>query len=239
MIDLILILIFAGVTWAVAGEGPWGAIMVFFSVLLAGLLAMNIFEPVAEMLQNVLPGYEWQHRVDILALLGVFSLSAWGLREVTDRIMPTSLDVSGLVYEARWLFGAATGYLVMAILLTALHTAPLSREFIGFRPERSNLFDALAPDRQWLGFTQYVSEHVLRSGSNGPIFDGATFNRITEDPSTLQTWSSFPIRYAPRREQYASSTGSTAAPPPGSGPPSAGPPVSAPVPGTGGGAPGF
>ena len=57
MIDLILILIFAGVTWAVAGEGPWGAVMVFFSVLLAGLLAMNIFEPVAEMLQTVLPGY--------------------------------------------------------------------------------------------------------------------------------------------------------------------------------------
>lgn len=238
MIDLILILIFAGVTWAVAGEGPWGAIMVFFSVLLAGLLAMNVFEPVAGMLQTVLPGYEWQHRVDIIALLGVFSVSAWGLREVTDRIMPTSLDVSGLVYEARWLFGAATGYMVMAILLTALHTAPLSRDFIGFRPERSNLFDALAPDRQWLGFTQYLSEHVMRSGSNGPIFDGATFPRITEDPSTMQIWSSFPIRYAQRREQYASSAGSAGSPPPDTGPPpSSGPPVSAPA--AGGGASGF
>ena len=237
MIDLILILIFAGVTWAVAGEGPWGAIMVFFSVLLAGLLAMNIFEPVAEMLQRVLPGYEWQHRVDIIALLGVFSISAWGLREVTDRIMPTSLDVSGLVYEARWLFGAATGYMVMAILLTALHTAPLSRDFIGFRPERSNLFDALAPDRQWLGFTQYVSEHVMRSGANGPIFDGTTFNRIVEDPSTRQIWSSFPIRYAQRRDLYASSTGSAGAPPPDMAPPSAGPPVNAPA--AGGGASGF
>ncbi len=67
----------------------------------------------------------------------------------------------------------ATGYVVAAIILTSLHTAPLSREFMGFKPERSNLFDALAPDRQWLGFTQYVSEHVMRSGSNGPIFDGA------------------------------------------------------------------
>ena len=237
MIDLILILIFAGVTWAVAGEGPWGAIMVFFSVLLSGLLAMNIFEPVAEMLQGVLSGYEWQHRVDIIALLGVFAISVWVLREVTDRIMPTSLDVSGLVYETRWLFGAATGYAVMAILLTALHTAPLSREFIGFRPERSNLFDALAPDRQWLGFTQYVSEHVMRSGSTGPIFDGATFDRIEGDPGTRQIWSSFPIRYAQRREQYATSTGAAGAPPPSSAPPSSAPPVN--VPASGGGGSGF
>lgn len=237
MIDLILILIFAGVTWAVAGEGPWGSILVFFSALLSGLLAMNIFEPVAEMLQGVLSGYEWQHRVDIIALLGVFLIGVWGLREVTDRIMPTSLDVSGLVYESRWLFGAATGYLVMAILLTALHTAPLSREFIGFRPERNNLFDALAPDRQWLGFTQYVSEHVMRSGSNGPIFDGATFDRILDDPSTRQIWSSFPIRYAQRRESYANSTGSYGVPPQSSAPPSSAPPVS--VPAAGGGPSGF
>ena len=47
MIDLLLILIIAGVTWAVAGEGPWGAAMVLFSVIVSGLLAMNLFEPVA------------------------------------------------------------------------------------------------------------------------------------------------------------------------------------------------
>jgi len=238
MIDLVLILIFAGVTWAVAGEGPWGAALVFLSVLLSGLLAMNLFEPVAEFLQGMLGSYEWQHRWDIIALLGVFSLAVWGLREATDRIMPTALDVAGLVHESRWLFGAATGYAMVAILLTALHTAPLGREFIGFKPERSNLFDAVAPDRQWMGFTQFVSEHVLRSGSSGPIFDGAAFPRIPEDPSTVQVWSSFPIRYAQRRELYASSMPGTTGPAPtASGPPSSAPPPSAPA--AGGGASGF
>jgi len=43
MIDLLLILIIAGVTWAVAAEGPWGSAMVLFSVVLSGLLAMNLF----------------------------------------------------------------------------------------------------------------------------------------------------------------------------------------------------
>jgi len=237
MIDVILILVFAGVTWAVAGEGPFGAALVLISIVLSGLLAMNLFEPAAEMLQGILGTYEWQHRWDIIAFLGVFSLGVWGLRELTERIMPTTLDVAGLVYESRWLFGAAAGYAMAAILLTALHTAPLGREFIGFKGERSNLFDTLAPDRQWLGFTQYVSERVFRSGSTGPIFDGAEFPRIPEDPSTVQIWSSFPIRYAQRRELFAGSMPGTSEAAPTSGPPSSGPPVSAPP--VGGGGSGF
>ena len=237
MIDLVLILIFAGVTWAVAGEGPFGAVLVLISLVLSGLLAMNLFEPAAEMMQNILGSYEWQHRWDIIVFLGLFSAGVWGLREATERIMPTTLQVAGLFYESRWLFGAAAGYAMMAILLTALHMAPLGREFIGFKPERNNLFDSVAPDRQWMGFTQYVSERVMRSGSNGPIFDGAEFPRIAEDPATTQTWSSFPIRYAQRRELYAGSDAGTAGPPATSGPPtSAPPPTAAP---SGGGASGF
>ncbi len=237
MIDLVLILIFAGVTWAVAGEGPWGSSLVLISVVLSGLLAMNLFEPAAEFMQRFMGSYEWQQRWDIITLLGLFSLGVWGLREATERIMPTSLEVAGLVYESRWLFGAATGYAMVAIVLTALHTAPLGREFIGFKPERSNLFDALAPDRQWLGFTQYVSERVLRSGANGPIFDGAVFKTYEESPAGDQVWSSFPIRYAQRRELYAGSSSGTAGPASTSGPPtSAPPPTVAP---SGGGASGF
>lgn len=238
MIDLILILIFAGVTWAVAGEGPWGAALVFFSVVVSGLLAMNIFEPVAELLQGILGTYEWQHRWDIIALLGVFSVGVWGLREATERIMPTSLDVAGLVYEMRWLFGAATGYAMVAIILTALHTAPLGREFAGFRAERANLLNALAPDRQWLGLTQYVSEHVMRSGTDGPIFDGAQYPRIQGDSATMQVWSSFPIRYAQRRADFeATASGSGSSAPASSGPPSSAPPTSGPPPS--GGSSGF
>jgi hypothetical protein len=235
MIDLLLILIIAGVTWAVAAEGPWGAAMVLFSVVLSGLLAMNLFEPMAGWMETILGTYEWQNRWDIICLLGLFSLGVWGLRELTERIMPTTLDVASLVYETRWLLGAATGYVVAAIVLTSLHTAPLPREFIGFKPERKNLFNAVAPDLQWLGFTQYVSEHVMRSGDNGPIFDGAVFPRIAEDPSSQQVWSSFPIRYAQRRTIYAA-TGEGAgpalsAPPPPTAAPVPTQPAGAPVPG--------
>jgi hypothetical protein len=117
--------------------------------------------------------------------------------------------------------GAGTGYLTVAILLTSLHTAPLPREFMGFKPEKNNFF-GFAPDRQWLGFTQYVSEKPLaqlfaiKVGDKIKIvaqaFDGEF--KIVGDPMKPYSvkdstgtdvpqaiWPSFPIRYAMRREQ--------------------------------------
>src|SRR5690606_35794892 len=41
MIDIFLIAIVAVVTWCVASEGAWGAALTLFSVVFAGLLAMN------------------------------------------------------------------------------------------------------------------------------------------------------------------------------------------------------
>jgi hypothetical protein len=111
----------------------------------------------------------------------------------------------------------------MAIICTSLHVAPLQREFLGFTPERGNFF-GLAPDRQWLAFTQYASENSLKTkGRDGQtvLFDGIAFPSNPDDGATRQVWSSFPIKYAARRQRF--STGMAAAapaaplPPPPSG----------------------
>lgn len=234
MIDFLLLAIIGVVTWCVASEGAWGAALTFVAVLLSGLVAMNFFEPVAGMLDGMLGVF----RSDAVALLGVFAASVALLRFATDYLMPTYVEVHGLLYNvARWGLGLATGYVTMAVILTALHTSSLPREFAGFTPERDNLFNVAAPDRQWLAFTQYVSEKSL-SKPFGPVFDAPRFERIPGDPETLQAWSSFPIRYAHRRQQYSSgvpmSPGGGAAPPPSGGP--APPPTQSP---TGGGRPAF
>ncbi|WP_146507879.1 CvpA family protein [Thalassoglobus neptunius] len=207
MIPLALLLIIVIVTVCVASDGPVSAGMTFLSVLLSGLIAMNFFEPLANFLgANFFASYEWQNRWDIIALLGLFAASVTGLRLLGEWLFPTYAQVSDLFYEpARWVFGLATGYLTMAILLTSLHVAPLPRSFRGFQPEADNLFGIAAPDRQWLAFTQYVSEYSLsRRKADGtvPIFDGAMYPAIPSDLSTNRVWSSFPIRYAARREQY-------------------------------------
>jgi hypothetical protein len=207
---IILVLLMAIVMWCVASEGAWGAGLTFLCVVFSGLLAMNFFEAVAALLDGF--GTWFRDYSDLLALVGLFTLFVFLARLATDNIAPTEIEYDARVFNvARWLFGLATGYVTMAFLLTAVHTAPLPRNFLGFAPERANLFDIAAPDRQWLGFTQHVSEKIL---STGRIFDGPKF----AEPETSQdVWPSFPIRYASRRQIYATPRGPGAAASPASG----------------------
>jgi hypothetical protein len=223
---ILLVLIIAVVTWCVASEGAFGAGLTLLCVLFAGLLAMNFFEPVANLLDGI--GSWMTAYSDFVALVGLFALFVFLGRLACDCIAPTEIEYDARVYNAaRWLLALATGYLTMAILLTAVHTAPLPRNFLGFSPERRNLFDLAAPDRQWLGFTQHVSEKILATGS---IFDGP---RFPMPETTQQIWPSFPIRYATRRQML-----STPRTPGVMGAPAAQPAPPVPVPGSGAPPPG-
>jgi hypothetical protein len=217
MIDVALLLIMALVAWNVATEGAWGAAAVFFSVLFSGLVAMDYFEPLADLLQSAL-GSDWANRVDFIALVGLFAAGVFGLRYLADKLVPNFITVHGRFYDVcRWGFAALTGYVTMAFLLTALHTAPLPRDFLGFAPERTNYLGFLAPDRDWLGFVQYVSEKSMPSSEEGRIFDGSRFRLPGHDN---EVWPTFIFRYASRRENFG--TGSAAvAPPPTEAPPAA------------------
>jgi hypothetical protein len=193
IIDVILLVILLAVTWCVASEGAWGAALNVLCVILGGLLAMNFFEPLANFLHN---SFGMRNFSDVIALVGLFIFFVLGLRMLTNRISPTYIQVNDLVYHiGRWGCGLLAGWVTIAFLLTALHTAPLPREFWGFKPERHNFFNFAAPDRQWLGFTQYVSERSFAHGTP-EIFDGPTI-QFADYPNRY--WPSFPIRYASRR----------------------------------------
>jgi hypothetical protein len=196
MIDFVLVAILAVVTYCVAADGAWSAGMTCLCTILAGILAMNFFEPLATALFPA--SGVWSVRADVISLVGLFVVFVLLLRLATEKMSPRFMHVQPMVHEiGRWACGFLTGYVTMAFLLTALHTAPFPREFAGFRPERMNLFGAAAPDRQWLGFNQWISERVL---SKGRIFDGRR-EQLGTYPNTI--WPSFPIRYATRREQVA------------------------------------
>ncbi len=215
MIDIICLAVVAVVTWLVASEGIWGAAQTFLCTLLAGLMAMNFFEPLA----NSIRGLVGDNYADIVALLGLFTGFCFALRMGTEQLSPSYIQVIPMLDTVgRWAFGAVTGYLTMAILLTAVHTAPLPREFLGFKPERKNFFE-MAPDRQWLGFTQYVSEKPLskaifkdKFGNQDIVlvhaFDGK-YEKVGDPakPYPNGIWPSFPIRYATRRERLDTNQG--------------------------------
>jgi hypothetical protein len=207
MIDILLVVILGVVTWCVASEGLVGATQICIIVILSGLLAMNFFEPFAGLLEATLPGSagKW---ADLVALLGLFGGLTFLLRLLAERVGPGFPDAPKLLYEGgRWGAAFLTGYIAMAIMCTAIHTAPVSRDFWGFTPERANLFGVMAPDRQWLGFTQYVSEKSLSKWGTPNIFDGTqTTMGNASDPYANKVWSSFPIRYATRRDRLSAAS---------------------------------
>lgn len=223
MIDVILLVILGLVVWKVSADGPWSAAIAFVSVLLSGLVAMNYFEPLANLLQSTVAGsYEWQHRIDIIALLGLFAGGVFALRALGEVLLPTYAELDGMVYQAaQWGFAILTGYVFTAIICTSLHVAPLPREFLGFTPERGNML-GMAPDRQWLALTQYVSENSMRrarADGRPLIFDGAVYPANPADPNSSHVWAAFPIKYATRRQLFASGAlvqmqPATTAPPP-------------------------
>jgi hypothetical protein len=220
MIDFLLLAVLVLVTWCVASEGTWGAATVFLSVLFAGLIAMNCFEPLAATLERSMPGAAAY--CDIIAFLGLFAAFVFAFRAAGEYLMPIYVDVHGLLHNSvRWLLGVATGYLVVAILMTSLHTAPLPRSFFGFNPgPTSKTFFNIGPDIQWLAFNQYISQRSF--GGSGRPFDAVAFERIPGQSTTLTTFSSFPIRYATRRSLLSTGGGTTTAPP--AGPPAGGAP---------------
>jgi hypothetical protein len=238
MIDIALLIILGIVTWCVAGEGVWGAALVLLSVLFGGFIAMNFFEPIAAMLST--GGGSWDYYWDFIALVGLFAVSVTLFRMATEYLMPVYVEVLPLLYDVgRWAFGFGAGYITMAFLAAAVHTAPLPREFAGWAPEQEMLF-GLSPDRQWLAFTQYATEQIYEKDR---IFDGERYPTVPEawqaassdfDKDRLMaTWSSFPMRYAHRRQQFVRS-GGTPAPAPAQTAPQP-----APSSGSGGGTPNF
>ncbi len=205
MIDLVFLAILVWVAIRVAAEEAWGAAVVCLSVLFAGLFAMNLFEPLAELLEQKISSDEtWRFRWDVIALVGLFAGGVFVLRIVTERLAPANIPIPRPAeIGIRWLAGGVAGYLTVAILLTAVHVAPLPRlvtgqeviEVPGFEAERPQFF-GLGPARQWLSFNQWVSQNALNRGDSRRLFDGP----IYYSGGDTGRWPSFPIRYAARRE---------------------------------------
>lgn len=206
LLDLIFLAILVWVTFRVASEGAWGAVLVFFCVLFAGLFAMNTFEPLAEWLGiHVSAEEEWQFRWDVVSLLGLFALTVFALRVITERLAPARIPVPRLFeIPLAYLAGAGAGYLTICVLLVALHVAPLPRivtgeeviETLGFEAEKPQFFGT-GPDRQWLHLNLWLSQQALNRGGAERLFDGPVYHA----GGARGIWPSLPIRYADRRER--------------------------------------
>ncbi len=164
LIQALIVFLILGMTYALASEGAWGAALMFFNVMFAGLIAFNFYEPLAAKLVESASSFaNW---ADILCLSGLFLISLVVLRVITDMIAPAMVRLPPPAYHiGRLAFGLATGTTAMAILLCILETAPVERKILGCITYDSRPPFEFGLDHKWLGFVQHTTGVIFPSYS--------------------------------------------------------------------------
>ena len=125
MFNLLIAAVILGLTYALTSEGLWGAALMFFNVLFAGMIAFNFYEPLAALLDKA--GIGWGFS-DTLCLLALFIVTLVALRLTTETLAPAMVRFPMPIYHAgRLIFGLAGACVTVAILLVAFECAPCTR----------------------------------------------------------------------------------------------------------------
>jgi uncharacterized membrane protein required for colicin V production len=171
---LMLLILFACVATLYA-DGLWSNAIRLINVVTAALLAMNYFEPLANKLDKWQPTYTYLW--DFVSLWLLFAVINMVLRLLTDSLSRVKVrflkivDRIGSALLSLWI-----AWVMVCFTLMTLHTAPLPRNFMGkdsgFKAEE-RMVGGMAPDRQWLGFTQQMSRgpYARSSGGENSMFD--------------------------------------------------------------------
>src|SRR5947209_2233970 len=110
MLGILTVVTAALVGYAYMREGIFTAFVMFVNVLLAGLVAFNFFEPLANELESNLEGSFLAGFEDAICLVGLFCATLGALRWVTNTLAPSELEFPVIVLQGgSILFGALTG----------------------------------------------------------------------------------------------------------------------------------
>src|SRR5205823_9632363 len=115
IVDLVIVVLIAGMTYALSSEGAWGAALMFFDVLFGAIIALNFYEPLARLIDST--GLNWGFS-DTLCLLGLFIIATLLLRLTTESLAPAMVRYPAPVYMVgRFVFAVAASVVTMGILL--------------------------------------------------------------------------------------------------------------------------
>lgn len=202
MMTLFLILVFlatAGLIWL---HGLWGAAVTLINLIMSMLIAMNLFEPISDALENNADA-SFTFLYDFVVLWMVFFFAFGFLRLLTDMLSKTRvkfdmpIEMAGRSILAIW-----CGWLLVCFTAFSLMMAPLNSVTpLGAWESPSDGAMAFSPDRLWLGFVHSRSRGALSRGKmdEGPDAhpDDVSLNVETFDP-----FGEFPIKYHDRRVKY-------------------------------------
>jgi Colicin V production protein len=202
--NLLLLAIFGGCVASQAKAGIWSNFITLVNVITAALLAVNYWEPLANWLQS--NAASLTYLLDFISLWLIFGVSMGVMRAATDSLSQVKvkfkkpIDTGVGIFLACWI-----GWVVVCFTTMTLHTAPLSRTFLGFQetPQSRMLF-GLAPDHTWLGFVQKESQGTLARNVRVRHPDGTLTAGNKFDPK-----GEFILKYGERRGRFERELGTT------------------------------
>ncbi len=186
-ISIFLALIFIACFASLMTGGLWSNTITLVNMITSAFLATNYFEPLANFFekQDASFTYIW----DFLALWLVFALSMTILRVATDYVSQVKVKFFMPVEKAGgYIMAIWASWIMLCFATMTLHTAPLSKNFMGFQSEPSTkMMFGLAPDRLWLAW--------VHRESLGPL---CGLRAIVPFDAT----GDFILRYAARRDEF-------------------------------------
>lgn len=197
MIDILLLLIFIAAIALLWNEGCWSNCLMLVNVTVAGIVALNFYEPLADWFESFDPTFTYI--VDFLALWTLFAITAAVMRAITDNLCKVKVRFQVHVEQVgRVLLGAWIAFSLVGFCALTLHAAPLPvNSFRGSfdRGPREGMLFGMAPDRAWLGFMQSISQAAYGWE------DEATTSRYPADGKlrVFDPNSEFLVKYRSRR----------------------------------------
>jgi uncharacterized membrane protein required for colicin V production len=191
ILSIIVVLIVAGSQYR---NGIFTSATMLVQVLLAGLVAFGLWEPVADELDALLQDGRLAGFEDCITLTCLFAGALLVLRLITNRINKEPLDFNPIAQQFGGpAIGLVTGYLVSGFLICVLQTLPLDEEFLGFtprRPDESTLRSYIPADRVWLAMMRRAGAYPFAWAEDNPDAD-SQFDRW----ATFDRAGTFEIRY--------------------------------------------
>lgn len=182
-------LLLVGIAFYQVVQGMFSAMIMTVLTLLAAAVAFNYYEPLAELLASRLGAYAHP-----AALLGIFVIMLYALREIYDRL------IKGNVVMGLWpdriggaAFGVLTGFLLVGVLMTVVLMLPFGPSALAYEDYDSDLAEAGGGTPRWAcSFATGLMKH-LSAGSLQPIGEGNSYARAHDD----QQLEAFCVRSRP------------------------------------------
>lgn len=144
-------------------EGFFIAAIRLVAVVLAGLTAFSVYEPLANELEPSLTGF-LDGYADALCLVGVFAAVYGALTAAASALAVNEPKLPNQVIQpAGGALGLVTGYFLAGFLLCVLQTLPWHEHFLGFQPRKQAGWTNrnMPPDETWLRLVTALSRGSL------------------------------------------------------------------------------